>query len=324
MNRSLLQIIACALLVTAWLPAAAKAGPPPPGLSRQWQWLDRDWGGALVPGPYRSYISLFLVRYRSRDITLWQEDEWQLYRDLLAKSIKRPQYILLEFTAYPLAGLAAWLQDSEPGTYRRFDLGERFNLVRSLGAGYQEPWSVSLFVGQLADFWDLDDQDELVVASSGASGLVLTGGGQQIFDNAVVNANWMRLEWKLKGQGQIKGRRRFWDLKVGYRWYGLSAVDNTITITFKRQRTNRTRRDWGLRRNTLSAVELQLPPARAGEGFTRVSLEYGKVFPLWKVLFGLKVGYIHENRREYDAVLGTFSPARVRQSEIYIQPIALF
>ncbi len=321
-----INAIALTLLLGGIPPASAAvnihAFTQTPVLARQWRWLDRDWAGALVLEPYVSYGSVFLVRYDSRDIALWQENELRLYQDLLVRSIRRPRYLLLEVTAYPLGGISAWLPTAAPATYRRFNLGEEFNLLRSLGAGFQEPWSVSLFLGQIDDFWELTKDDQLVVVSSGISGLVLTGGWQQLFDNAVVQAGWLKAEWKLKGQGSQGRLKRPWNLNVGYRWYGLRAVDNTLVVSLRRQRTNRDRLDWGLKRNTISVLELQLPPARAADGFTRIQLEYGKVFPLWKVLAGLKIGYIFENRRKYNAE--TFSARRVRQSELFIQPVVFF
>ncbi len=322
------KAIALAIILT-WFSSVAVAGiagtrSATPSFTRQWRWLDRDWGGALVPGPYVSYTSVFLARYSSRDIALWQEDELRLYRDLLVRSIRRPRYLLLEATAYPLAGISAWLPTGDPVIYRRFNLGDEFNLLRSLGAGFQEPWSVSLFLGQIDDFWQLTEDDHLMVVSSGISGLVLTGGWQQLFDNAVVPAGWLKAEWKLKGQGSQGSLQRSWNLNVGYRWYGLPEMDNTLVVSFRRQRTNRARLDFGLKRNTISVLELQLPPARAGDGFSRIQLEYGKVFPLWKALLGLKVGYILENRRVYYAVTRNFSTSRVQQSEIFIQPVVFF
>ena len=316
-------------IILACLPSIAftgitSTGPISPAFARQWRWLDRDWGGAMVPGPFVSYASLYLTRYDTRDIAIWQENELRLYGDLLMRSIRRPRYLLLEATVYPLAGISAWLPTGAPATYRRFNLGNEFNLVRSLGGGIQEPWSISLFLGQIDDFWQLTDDDQLVVASSGISGLVLTGGWQQLFNNAVVPAGWLKAEWKIKGQGSQRGRKRFWNLNVGYRWYGLQEMDNALVVSFRRQQTDLDRLDWGLIHNTSSVVELQLPPTRAADGFTRIRLEYGKMFPLWKALVGLKVGYILENRREYNSFTKTFSAKRVPQSEIFIQPVVIF
>ncbi|MCH8840800.1 MAG: rod shape-determining protein, partial [Planctomycetes bacterium] len=81
---------------------------------------------------------------------------------------------------YPVASISAWMEEHESSSYQNFNIGENFNLLKSFGAGIQEPWSISLFLGQLGTYWDLDDDDELFIAATGASGLVLTGGGALI------------------------------------------------------------------------------------------------------------------------------------------------
>jgi hypothetical protein len=47
------------------------------------------------------------------------------------------------------------------------------NLIESVSWGYQEPFSISLFAGQLAAFLTMNDQEDLVAAATGVSGLVL-------------------------------------------------------------------------------------------------------------------------------------------------------
>ncbi|MFB0515012.1 MAG: hypothetical protein ACETWG_00215 [Candidatus Neomarinimicrobiota bacterium] len=317
-----------------WLPTTAGAGEGGSSCSRygsmwetiptrHWRWLDRDWGAALVMGTYRSYGSLFVDLDREEDFTIWQEDEIHLYRDLLHRSL-RPGYFLLELTEYPLAAFSAWLERDESDVYHAFNVGKEFNLIRSLGAGYQEPWSVSVFLGQLAAFWNLSDEDELVVAATGAAGLVVTTGLQQLFDNAVVEGGWFRIEWKLKGEGSEGPKQRFWDLKGGYRWYGIPEVSNTLSLTLQRERTDRGSKDWRLLNNSTTALELQMPISEPGDGFSRVLFEYGKFFPLRKRLVGLKVGYLYENRRKYVVETQSFGAVKQKFWELFVQPVVVF
>ena len=288
-----------------------------------WRWLDRTWSAALVLKPYRSYTSLFVQLVPDDDFTLWEEDEVRLYRDLLLKSA-RPKVFLLEATVYPMATTSAWIEAENNRLFHALDLWDGFNLVRSLGAGYQEPWSVSAFLGQLATFWDMNDRDELVVAATGVAGLVLTTGFHQLFENAVVPGGWFRIEWKLKGAGSEEDRQRSWDLKLGYRWYGLPGVGNTAGITLTRQKTEKGSLDLSLGRNSLLAVELQLPAKNPLGGPSRVVLEYGKFFPAGKRLVGVKAGYLYENRSRYDAVAKEFSAEKAILREYYFQPIVIF
>ena len=286
-----------------------------------WRWLDRDLHAFVVPGPYRTYGSLLVQFREDDDFTLWEEDEVRLYWELLRKSA-RPRYFLIELTTYPLAALSSWTESTSGRIYHAFDLWPGFNLLRSLGAGYQEPWSMSLFLGQLATFWDLNDRDELVVEATGVAGLVLTTGLHQLFDNVIVPGPWFRAEWKIKGAGKDGDRRRSWDLTVGYRWYGSPDLANTAGITLTRQITARGLKDLGLGKNSLMALEIQVPTLGFDGCPSRVMLEYGKFYPLRNWLVGLKAGYVYENRKTYDGQ--KFSDEPMSVTEFFLKPLILF
>ncbi|MEE9161963.1 MAG: hypothetical protein V3U35_03240 [Candidatus Neomarinimicrobiota bacterium] len=296
----------------------ARAGGP----LGSWRWLNRDWTASQVLGPYRSYASLFVPLRPDDEFVLWQEDEIRLYRDLLLKSVN-PRYFLLELTAYPLAAASAWIETEHRRLYSSFDLWDGFNLLRSLGAGYQEPWSVSVFLGQLTNFWDIDEQDELIVAAAGAAGLVVTAGLHQLFDNSVVSGAWYRVEWKIKGSGSVGGRRRSWDLKAGYRHYGQPLLANTVGIAMTRQRIDKGSRSLAPGKNSVLTIETQLPTAALSDGPARIALEYGKYYPVGKWLVGLRAGYLYENRREFIRETRSFSPTKQRLREYYLQPMII-
>lgn len=288
-----------------------------------WKWLNREWQSAAVVKLYASYASLYVKVDRSRDVTIWQDNELAMYGNLLRQSLN-PSHVLLEATVYPTATLSTWLETDQPDLYHRFNITEQFNAVRSLGAGYQEPWSLSLFLGRVTAFWDLNEQDELVVASTGVSGLVLTGGFHQLFDNSVVQQPWTLLEWKLKGSGLQDQRERSWNLRLGYRWPGLEAVPSTIMLALYRQRTNRQTATWVLRRNSETALEFQLPPSRWRSGLTRFLLEYGKYYPLKGRLAGIKIGYLYQQYRPYDPATQVFKESWSRDNEIFLQPLLIW
>ncbi|UCD37079.1 MAG: hypothetical protein JSW54_09610 [Fidelibacterota bacterium] len=279
----------------------------------------RTLGTALVPGPYRSYASLFVDLAGKDEFLVWHEDEVKLYRDLVRRSFQW-EYLVAEATGYPLAALSAWMEAEQNARYHQFDVGSDFNLLRSLGAGYQEPWSVSLFLGQLLTYWSMDDEDELVIAARGAAGLVATAGLQQLFDNSIVEAPWTRIEWKVKGEGSAGPRERYWDLKVGHRWYGLAEIPNTLTLTLERGRTDRVRFKWNPEQNNITLLQLQWPTSEISRGFSRILFEYTKFVPVRNILVGLKVGFLYENRKPYDAASGSFANDKEKIWELVIQP----
>jgi len=143
--------------------------------SHVWNIAERDLGASLTLDPYHSYSSVFFQFDKSQAIYIWQQDELKLYANILRKSYI-PSYGLVEFTVYPTTATSAWVESNDKKLFDRFTVYRDFNLIESTSGGYQEPWSGSLFFGQLAAFLTLNDEEELVIAASGASGLVLTGG----------------------------------------------------------------------------------------------------------------------------------------------------
>ena len=257
------------------------------------------------------------------EINLWDENEFRLYRQLMIRSLK-PGFIAFEMTGYPLASLSAWLEEKQGEFFSSLTLGEDFNILKSLGAGVQEPWSMSLFIGQLADFLEVTGKEEVVRAASGASGLVITGGLYQLFDNCFVPSNWFRLEWKLKGEGKRGSKKQEWDIKAGYRNYGLPDISNTVSFVFSRLRADRSDTNWGLTKNSLSMVDLQVPISGFDSGFSRILVSYGKIIPFKGKFVGLKIGFGYENRRKYDRETKEFRAEKEELREIFFHPVVMF
>jgi hypothetical protein len=252
-----------------------------------------------------------------------QEREWPLYESLIGRSFHRDM-LLAEFTVYPTSTVSSWVNTQYNELYHKLDLTDDFNLLQSLGAGVEEPWSVSLFTGTMDNFWDLTEADELKVVSTGAAGIVLTGGFQQIFANYLFNRPWWRLEWKVKGVANDPVRKFQWDLKLIYRDYGTDEIDNTVGISLYRERTTQGHHDRSLAGNSRAKLQVYLPVIHLTNGPSRILIEYGKYVPYRQWLLGLKFGFMHEYRREYDGLNERFSPDRQRRSGIYIQPIWIF
>nr|MBC8399996.1 hypothetical protein [Candidatus Neomarinimicrobiota bacterium] len=135
----------------------------------------REAGASVVLGLDRVYESVYFELRSKRELVFWEKNELKLYRDLLIQSIK-PEFLVVEFTEFPLALISAAVETKYSDFYTNFNITSEFNLLRSLGAGYQEPWSMSIFLGKLSTFWDLNENYDLIVAASGAAGLVATGG----------------------------------------------------------------------------------------------------------------------------------------------------
>ena len=296
-------------------------------LQAQWSYVghiaERDLGISLTLDPYHSYGSMFFQFDKNSSIYVWQENEFKLYRDIWRKSYI-PSYGLVEFTFYPTTATSAWIESNHKDFFDRFTFYRDLNLIESISGGYQEPWSGSLFCGQLAAFLTLNDEEELVQVASGAGGLVLTGGLFQIFDNCLVRSNWYRVEWKLKGEGREANFFYDWDLKVGFRNYGLSAVSNTVMLAINRCWMNRQHCSWQLGQNSTTEFEIQVPAALSARGVSRLKLIYGKAVPFRRWLIGLKLGITYDYRRAYDSLSKSFSSDQIESWGFILQPFGMW
>jgi len=284
---------------------------------------EREAGLAFSPGIYSSYASVFICMRQITPVLIYKEDEAELYTDLILESYK-PTHLLAEVTVYPTASFSGWLKTKHFDFYSKFDLPYDLNFWSSVAGNYQEPWSLSLFTGQLVNFLTLTDGEELKVGASGAGGFVATTGWQEIFDGYILSARWWRCEWKIKGAGSDQTKAHSWDIKIGYRWYGLPQIANTFNLTFARQKTDKDCHSLNFRQNSCAEIELQIPPGETKKGFSRITCAYGKFWPFRKYLVGLKIGYSYEKRPQYRGLaLGFTSVDRIMQSLIF-QPMVEF
>jgi hypothetical protein len=309
-------LLVIALLLILHIPVGAQ-------WNHTWSVAEHDLGVSTTLDPYHSYTSVFFQLDKNPDVYVWQEDEFKLYRDILRKSYI-PAYGLVEFTLYPTTATSAWIESNHKDLFDRFTVYRDLNLIEGISGGYQEPWSGSLFFGQLATFLTLNDEEELIIAASGAGGLVLTGGLYQIFDNCLVRSNWYRLEWKLKGQGSEGDFFYDWDIKVGFRNYGLSVITNTIMLAVNRCRMNKQRFSWRLGQNSTTEFEIQVPAALSAPGVSRLKLIYGKAVLFRRWFVGLKLGITYNYRRAYDPITKSFSPGPVERYGFILQPFAIW
>jgi hypothetical protein len=287
----------------------------------RWTVFDRDLGSSLTLDPYHSYVNLFYQIKKESPVYVYQPDEFKLYKNLLFRSYK-PDYGLVEFTIYPTTALSSWTESCHKELYDEFTVYRDFNLLRSISGGQQEPWSVSLFAGQIAAFMTLDDQEELVRVADGASGLVLTGGLYEIFNNHLFRANWYRIEWKLKGSGRQGDLSHSWNIRLGYRYYDIPEISNTAILAFSRNRLNWAAYDWSVWQNSISEFQIYYPVLNGKRGISRLRLVYGKAIPFWKLMIGAGLGCVYENRRKYDADLKQFTPNRIKGWNFFVMPFA--
>lgn len=82
--------------------------------------------------------------------TITSDSEAVIYSNLIEGSLI-PRYMVLEASVYPLPSLGTYIKSHSPNLYRQGEIGRTgVNLFESATAGFQEPWAVSAFFGNVA------------------------------------------------------------------------------------------------------------------------------------------------------------------------------
>jgi hypothetical protein len=291
----------CLLALLAWLLPAhpgraepAKTSPPPPaGIASPEIITELD--------AYYTNIGVH-IPLTSRPIPdISEADEISLYKQLFINSLT-PRYVLLEASVFPMPVLGTYLKKNHRGFYDSAGTSDDLNLIGSITAGFQEPYAVSLFFGDIATFIkDGEQRDEI---NKGYSGFLATLADRHIKDNRQVLDKSLELEWKLKGEKRFRDEKLSWSFRVGTKlhehpdiadivYLGLrrSSLDfNSSILSWLSNSSFEFKWDFGLERGEVMRQEYIL----------------GKKYPLKDYMMALKLdmGLIWQSRKGYTGELG--------------------
>jgi hypothetical protein len=89
-----------------------------------------------------------------------EKTEAEIYQTLLSRSALLPRYLVFEGSVNPMPYLGAYLKRNERNFYDNAELSGSFNWVKALTAGFEEPYAVSLFAGNVVNF-DVSENKEV-------------------------------------------------------------------------------------------------------------------------------------------------------------------
>ncbi|MBL7075140.1 hypothetical protein ISS37_07875 [candidate division KSB1 bacterium] len=298
------------------------------GLHRTWTVSGRRGGWALVFDPYKSHTSFYQDLVRDRALEIWTEEEGKLYRDLL-REVMIPQFMLVEFTLYPLPFWGAWLERDYPRLFNRFHFYSDVNLLRMVSSGYEQPYSLSFFLGDILTFYDiLDFQNwKLKYRGKGIIGVVLTVGNQSFLDSWLFKDYWVQLMGKMRGVRVIgSGAGEFsWDFKAGVKLHQKGELPDVLILSFRRRRMDPGAPKFTPGQNCRWEYEMQFPLRDFGpkRPLTKLLLSYGKMFPIhlfWDMQLTLDVGILFERKRTFDRSTGLILADEIVVSQFFVRP----
>lgn len=229
-------------LAVALAPISGRATPTPTPTATSTDGDDAspDDDGAPEPPPirllleYGAYYSSAGLYLRLGDAPAPQpgeRGELEIYGALLRETLS-PRFLVLEASVNPLPCAGVALR-REHGFYRNAQLGSDLNLVRVVTSGFEEPWAVSAFFGNVASYDVRGGRD---VQGHGYLGLVVSAGLQHIHDNAMVKDPWVELELKLKGDREAPEKNLSWSFRAGVKLHGDHEVTDLAYVALRRSR----------------------------------------------------------------------------------------
>jgi hypothetical protein len=163
------------------------------------------------------------------------DSELEIYRELISK-FYQPRTLILEASLNPLPYAGTLIRKHQPGVYDRAQWTSNFNLVQAVTAGFEEPWAVSLFLGNVVSFDTI--KNPLLGKRNGYSGMLVSYGNYHIKDNTLVKDDWVELEGKLKGEEILKDRSLRWSFRGGAKFHGNRYIADSFYVGFRRSRTD--------------------------------------------------------------------------------------
>jgi len=186
--------------------------------------------------PYYTNVGVFIPLTDAAMKQVEIGDETVIYRDLLASAFT-PRFLLVEASIYPLPLLGVYLKEEQESIFESADAGDAFNLIEALTEGFEEPYALSFFVGNVIRFTSPRSRIFRAV-NKGYSGFLVSFGDQHIKDSELFDDNWYEIEWKLKGDRRIDELYHSWSFRIGAKIHDNPDIADVNYIGVRRELFN--------------------------------------------------------------------------------------
>jgi len=249
---------------------------------------------------YYTNIAYFKTLDDSPIPELGKRSEVQVYRDLFFRSYF-PRFILVEASINPLPLLGVYLKSDEgSGIYNDMRITQDLNLVEVVTAGFEEPYAISLFLGNMVKYDAADGSD---TKSKGFMGYLASYGHLHIRNNKLIDDRWAEFEWKLKGDQVLPEMQLSWSFRTGFKIHDNPYITDEFYIAIKRERIQQTGNIFSWVQN--GGIELKLRmDQRTGDTIGQ-QLIIDKKIPIkykgWVLSLG--IGFIRDTPKKYSGPL---------------------
>ena len=261
--------------------------------------------------PYYSAIGVYNSLTGKPIPHLEVDSELEIYKELITKFYK-PRTLIIEASLNPLPYAGTLVKRHQPGFYKDMQWTSNLNVVQAVTAGFEEPWALSFFLGNVVSFDTINRSFQ--GKRNGYSGLLIDVGNYHIKDNVLVHDNWIQMEGKLKGEQILTDRSLRWSFRGGAKFHANRHIADSFFIGFRRSRTDFKATGGSFWLNN-SGLEYVSDFSQSSLVPIKHSLVVDKKFPFKKsrAAFTLGLGFVWTSDKKYsgalsDEALGTKTP----------------
>lgn len=162
-----------------------------------------------------------------------EKPEIVVYRDLLYSSFI-PRFLVLEAAVFPMPNLGAYLNDNAHGFYDNGDVTHDINIIKAVTAGFEEPYALSLFLGNVVSFTRAGERHKS--GNFGYMGYLASVSNYNIHNNKLIPDKSLELEWKIKGDRKLPTHVLHWSFRVGGKIHGNRDIKDVVYLSLRRSR----------------------------------------------------------------------------------------
>lgn len=249
---------------------------------------------------YYSNIGLHIPLTSSPIPDVGESDETVVYKKLFLNSLT-PRFFLLEASIFPMPLLGTYLKKNNRSFYDSSGFGDDLNLIASVTAGFQEPYSLSLFFGDVITF--VKPGEARKGTNKGYMGYLFTFADQHIKNNILINDKSLELEWKLKGEKNFSDEKLSWSFRIGSKLHNNPEIADVAYLGLRRSNLDFNSPVLSWLKN--SSFDLKWDFALRNGSILRQEYIIGKKLPLkdYKVAFIVDFGMIWQNNQGYSGSL---------------------
>jgi hypothetical protein len=236
--------------------------------------------------PYYSNIGAYipLTDAAIREVDMNNEDS--IYSVLTADMLT-PRFLVLEISVNPLPVLGTLLREQQEDFYQQAEVTPDLNLIEALTEGFEEPYALSLFLGNVIRF-KLPNEQQPDAVNKGYSGLLISVGNYHIKRNELIDDNWYEVEWKLKGDRQLEPIYHSWSFRVGAKIHDNNDIADVGYIGVRRELFNSELREYRFLQNT--GIDFRMDFATDNSDLVQAQLYVEKRWPRDSGIFTLGLG----------------------------------